>query len=180
MKVFCTNCGANVEGGFCPSCGAHIPPAGAPVAPAPAVSSDIGLRLAACLIDAVPAIVMLVLFGWIPIAGPMLAGLLLTVYWLLRDISGRSLGKLALGLVVVKRDGQPSEIKDRILRNLTLVIGPVLLILPFVGMVLGPAVAGVMGVSELIVLIVKQERLGDMLAATAVFTEVPAARAAAA
>ena len=57
--------------------------------------ADKGTRVAGYLIDVLPAIV-LGLFGLIPIMGPIMAGLMLTPYWLLRDVTGSSLGKLIL------------------------------------------------------------------------------------
>ena len=71
------------------------------------VAADKGIRVAGYLIDVLPAIV-LGLFALIPIMGPIMAGLLLTPYWLLRDITGSSLGKLILRTMVVRKDGQPA------------------------------------------------------------------------
>jgi len=104
----------------------------------------------------------------------------LLAYWLLRDITGASLGKLVLGLVVVKKDGTPSGTKERILRNLPLAIGPAMLIIPLAGYVIAPSVAGIIVLTEIVLLLAKQERLGDMLAGTTVIKKTATARAAAA
>src|SRR5262245_9131214 len=74
----------------------------------PAAVNAIGIRFAAVLIDVIPAIII-GLVGIIPIIGQLIAGIVLGCYWLLRDINGASLGKMALGLVVVMADGTPSD-----------------------------------------------------------------------
>ena len=133
-------------------------------APAPA---DKGIRVAGYLIDVLPAIV-LGLFGLIPVMGPIMAGLLLTPYWLLRDITGSSLGKLILRTMVVRKDGQPASTGARIIRNLPLALGPAFLIIPFLGYFLGPATAGVTVLVEAIMLLSQGERVGDRIAGTTV------------
>ena len=50
--------------------------------------ADKGTRVAGYLIDVLPAI-FLGLFGLIPFLGPIIAGLLLTPYWLFRDVTVR-------------------------------------------------------------------------------------------
>lgn len=132
--------------------------------PAPA---DKGVRVAGYLIDVLPAIV-LGLFGLIPIIGPIIAGLLLAPYWLLRDITGSSLGKLILQTKVVGKDGQNASVGARIFRNLPLAIGPAFLVIPFAGYFLGPAIAGIIVITEAIMLLTQDERLGDRLAKTRV------------
>jgi hypothetical protein len=58
------------------------------------VAADKWLRVAGYFIDVVPALI-LSLVSLIPFIGLIFAGILLTPYWLLRDITGASLGKLA-------------------------------------------------------------------------------------
>jgi uncharacterized RDD family membrane protein YckC len=135
-------------------------------------SVDIGLRIGAVLIDVLPMLVVGLVIGWIPIIGFMAMGLIGTAYWLLRDFNGASLGKMALGLVVVRKDGTPSDMKERILRNVTLCVGSALMIIPFAGYVLGPPVSAIMGITEVVMLAVKHERLGDMLANTTVVKKI--------
>jgi len=131
------------------------------------VAADKGIRVAGYLIDVLPAIV-LGLFALIPIMGPIMAGLLLAPYWLLRDITGSSLGKLILRTMVVRKDGQPASTGARILRNLPLALGPAFLIIPFLGYFLGPATAGVTMLVEAIMLLSQGERVGDRIAGTTV------------
>lgn len=143
--------------------------------PAPPVSgspfnaqlASVGIRAAGYLIDVIPACI-LGLFGIIPIVGPIIAGLLLLPYWLLRDITGRSLGKMLLGLKVVNKDGSSAPVGARILRNITIAIGPGLLIIPFLGLLLGPIVAFLLILTEVVMLLTQGNRLGDRLAGTTV------------
>ncbi len=111
---------------------------------------------------------MIGLFGLIPYVGNIFAGLLLTPYWLLRDITGASLGKLLLGTTVVRKDGQPATVGARVLRNLPLAIGPAFLIIPLLGYLVGPPIAGLMVLIEGILVLTQGERLGDRMAGTAV------------
>jgi uncharacterized RDD family membrane protein YckC len=138
------------------------------------------MRIGGYLIDVIPTVLMGLVLGWIPIIGAVILGFVLLAYWLLRDITGASLGKLVLGLVVVKKDGTPSGTKERILRNLPLAIGPAMLIIPLAGYVIAPSVAGIIVLTEIVLLLAKQERLGDMLAGTTVIKKTATARAAAA
>jgi uncharacterized RDD family membrane protein YckC len=129
--------------------------------------ADKGTRVAGYLIDVLPAIV-LGLFGLIPIMGAIIAGLLLAPYWLLRDVTGSSLGKLILRTMVVRKDGQPASVRARILRNVPLAIGPAFLIIPLLGYFLGPATAGIAVLVEGIMLLTQGERIGDRIAGTTV------------
>jgi uncharacterized RDD family membrane protein YckC len=137
--------------------------------PVPSVATpvDKGIRVAGYLIDVVPAVV-LGLFGLIPVVGPIIAGLLLAPYWLLRDAAGASLGKLVLGSRIALKNGAPATIGARILRNLPLAIGPAFLIIPFLGYFLGPLIAGAAILVETILLLRVGERLGDKFAGTIV------------
>jgi uncharacterized RDD family membrane protein YckC len=126
-----------------------------------------GLRAAAYLIDVIPAI-FIGLFGLIPLIGVMIVGCLLTPYWLLRDVTGASLGKMLLGLKVVSTDGGQATTSARILRNVPLVAGPVLMIIPLLGYVLGPPVAALVILVEVVLLLTQGDRLGDKLAGTTV------------
>jgi len=115
----------------------------------------------------VPA-VFLGFFALIPIAGPVIAGLLLTPYWLLRDVFGVSLGKLALGMRIVRLNGQPASAAPRILRNVPLMVGPACLIIPVLGYILAPPVAGIAVLVEGVLVLTQGSRLGDRLAGTVV------------
>lgn len=178
--MFCTSCGTSFEGQFCPSCGTRTGTApggtaaggtgGAAAAGVvlPAIDSVIGLRCGAFLIDVIPILLVTVILGLIPIAGGIIAALISIAYWLLRDINGASLGKMLLGLKVVRKDGSESGTQERILRNITLIAGSVFMLIPLAGLVIGPAVALCVGILELVFLFTQKERLGDRIAGTTV------------
>ncbi|MGC8916589.1 MAG: RDD family protein [Thermoanaerobaculum sp.] len=127
--------------------------------------------MAGYLIDVIPA-AFLGLSGLIPIVGPMIAGLLLTPYWLFRDVTGRSLGKLAVGTEVVRREGDLAPTWARILRNLPIALGTMLLIIPLLGYVLAPPVLSLVIVAEGIMVLTTGERIGDRIAGTRVVRRV--------
>ena len=169
--VFCRNCGSALERGQpCPNCAASAARqayAAMPVAVS-GPTADVGLRALAYLLDVIPMIIVGILIGWIPILGAMIFGFILLGYWLLRDFAGHSLGKMLLGLVVVKKDGSPSETTQHVLRNSTIAIGPALLMIPLIGYVLGPVVSFLCIITEVVMLLVKKERIGDIIAGTTV------------
>ena len=150
---------------------------GQPTAAAPK-QADLGPRLGAALIDVLITLMVSVI--------PFLGGLLACAYWLLRDglningLNRRSLGKAAMGLRPVTLDGQPLNITTSIGRNcmlggasLAAAIGPIAVILPFIGVLLfGLAVflALIVFAVELVTMLVDVEhrRLGDKLAGTRV------------
>lgn len=137
------------------------------VSPIPQISADKWIRVASYVIDVLPT--FLVLFvAWIPVAGLMLAGLFLVPYWLLRDVTGASLGKLLLGLKVVARNGHPATIGARVLRNLPIAVGPVFALIPVLGYALVGPVSFIIILIEAIMLLSQGERLGDRLANTTV------------
>src|SRR5690348_17102300 len=96
------------------------------------VPADKWLRVAGYFIDVVPALI-LGLVALIPIVGLIFAGLLLAPYWLLRDITGASLGKLVLGMRVVGQNGQPASKGALMARNLPLIAAPVCMMIPVLG-----------------------------------------------
>lgn len=169
--MFCTNCGANSQGRFCQNCGAPTNHSDTNRGSEGQVT-DVGLRIAAYLLDVIPAMIVGLAVGWIPIIGAILAGLILLTYWLLRDITGSSIGKRIVGLRVVRMDGSPSGAKGRILRNLPIAIGPGLLVIPLAGYALAPPVAGILILTEFVLLATKKQRLGDMLAGTTVVRKI--------
>ncbi len=181
----CEKCGTELPAGarFCASCGGQVGPV-APPTPSPALSAAEagpgpgagalapawaakGTRAAGYLIDLLPAF-LLVLFALIPFVGSVIAGLLLTPYWLFRDVAGASPGKLLLGTKIVGPGGQPTPTSARIIRNVPLAIGPFLLIIPLLGYVLAPVAGGIVILVETILIITQGERLGDKLAGTRV------------
>ena len=129
--------------------------------------ADKGIRVAGYFIDVLPTL-LVIFVAWIPIMGLIFAGLILVPYWLLRDITGASLGKLLLGLKVVGRDGRPASTGARILRNLPIAVGPMCMLIPVLGYILTGPVAGIMVLTEAVMLLTQGERLGDRLAGTTV------------
>ena len=180
--MFCATCGTSLQGNFCPACGARADQPAAAAVPQPAAvpATDTGLRAGAFLIDVIPAFIAGIVLGWIPILGPMMLGFILCAYWLLRDITGHSLGKIVLGLAVVQKNGASSTQQQRILRNVTIAAGPLLLAIPLGGLFMSPLVAFVIIATETVMLFAKNERIGDMLAGTTVVKTAPQSRSAAA
>lgn len=145
-----------------------------PSAPVDSVFSErerasLGIRVLGYIIDILPTFFVMVI-ALIPIVGQILAGLVLITYWLLRDIGGASLGKLALGYQVVRADGQPSSGAQRVVRNLTFVPAPLIIMIPipFLSLAIGAAVGFVVIVTELVFLLATGNRAGDILAGTRV------------
>lgn len=138
-----------------------------PVAQTAMVVADKWLRVAGYLIDVIPAVI-LGLVSLIPVVGLIFAGLLLGPYWLLRDVGGRSLGKLLLGMKIVQLNGQPASAGARVLRNLPLIAAPLCMLIPLLGYVLTVPVALVVILVEGIMLLSQGSRLGDKMAGTLV------------
>lgn len=131
------------------------------------VAADKWIRAAGYLIDVLPTF-LIILVAWIPIIGFVLAGVFLTPYWLLRDITGASLGKLALGMKVTGKNGQPATVKMRILRNLPIAVGPACMMIPVLGYFIAGPVSGIIMLVEAVMLLSQGERLGDRFANTRV------------
>jgi uncharacterized RDD family membrane protein YckC len=99
---------------------------------------------------------------------PFVGGLLVIAYWFLRDIGGASPGKMLLGLRVVGKDGRPATQSALILRNLPFGGAHCLHLIPYVGIVLALLLVIPINIIESILVLVKGERMGDMLAGTMV------------
>jgi uncharacterized RDD family membrane protein YckC len=125
------------------------------------------LRAAGYLIDLLPPIPIL-LFGVVPIAGPMIVCVFLTPYWLLRDVFGGSLGKRVVGLRVVSADGRFANRRSLVLRNVPLALAPALLFIPLIGPFLAAPTGFVVVVVEAIGVLSQAQRIGDRLAGTMV------------
>jgi uncharacterized RDD family membrane protein YckC len=78
------------------------------------------------------------------------------------------LGKRVLKLRVVRQDGGESGPRERILRNVTLIGGPLALLVPISGTFAGSFVGLVITMIEIASLVLLKQRLGDMLAGSAV------------
>ncbi len=144
-------------------------PAGYPYSPqSGVVPADRLIRWLAWVIDVLIILPFLVPILLIPFIGGMIGSLLAVAYYLLRDIKGASLGKMLLGLRVVRKDGQPADQRALLMRNLTFAAPQLLHFIPFVGSFLSALVAVPVGLIESICVLVKNERIGDMLAGTMV------------
>ncbi len=138
-----------------PSLSAHT------ATPAPA-----GTRVAAVLIDMLPTFLVLPII-WIPIVGQFIGGFLLFVYWQFRDVFGRSLGKLAMGLKIQDGAGNLPSVGALILRNLPFGICFLLSMIPFIGYMF-LAGAFIVDLIELILVVTNNNRIGDRMAGTVV------------
>ena len=85
------------------------------------------------------------------------------VYFLMRDITGASVGKRLLGLRVVDLKGGDAGYEGRMLRNAPIAVGPILQ--PFLGQL-----SAIVLLADIGFLLFRGERLGDRLARTAVIT----------
>ena len=134
-----------------------------------------GQRFVAYLIDLVPIVVLGVIAGYS--MGTM--GQSGTINWvgaaylLLRDAGGASVGKLIVGLRVVGSDGGRASLGSRVLRNVTLALGPALMAMPLPA---GISEGGVEGLGSMVAfvdvvfLLMGGLRLGDRIAGTSVAT----------
>jgi uncharacterized RDD family membrane protein YckC len=149
----------------------HVHPAELPqglASPVSLAAAHKATRVAAYLIDALAAVLLVNLVGFIPSAGIYLAVFCLLPFWLLRDVTGASLGKLLLRLKVVTLDGQPATLGPRILRNLPLAIGPLCALIPYLGYFFAAPLALIVILFEGLLLLTQGHRLGDRLANTTV------------
>jgi uncharacterized RDD family membrane protein YckC len=131
------------------------------------VTADTASRVLGYLIDVLPT-VLIGLLALIPIVGAILAGLVLCVYWVSRDIGGSSLGKLVMRTRVALKDGHEAPIAARILRNVPIGLPGCAMSVPVAGYVLGPGCGGLVFLIEAIALLATGERIGDKLANTTV------------
>ncbi len=157
--------------------GVPTPPPPEPSAPPPPLEpsviptrskADLGKRFLAALIDgALAGIVSFV---------PVIGGLIGAAYMLVRDgldvdfMDGRSLGKKVMKLRPVRIHGEKMDIGTSVKRNLPFAIGPVIMIIPILGWLIGPVVALVIGLIESVLVLTDAEgrRVGDKLAETMV------------
>ncbi|MCG6963533.1 MAG: RDD family protein [Acidobacteria bacterium] len=144
------------------------PPATPPAAAVGAGKADLGKRFVGILIDGVLAMIV----GFIPVVG----GLIGAAYMLVRDgleidfMDRRSLGKKLVKLRPVRLDGQPMDITASVKRNIPFAIGPLIMVIPVLGWVIGPVVALIIGIIEVILVVTDDEgrRMGDKFAETKV------------
>ena len=128
--------------------------------------AEIGPRIGALIIDILISI-PLGMVALIPFVG-ILAGLLAVAYWLCRDLVRPSLGKKALNLDVVDINGGRPTDQQLILRNVPFAVPSLISMIPFLGVIAGPALATVVFVLELVMFITQGQRFGDKIANTQV------------
>ncbi len=124
-------------------------------------------RIGAFLVDLILAFIVAGILARIPFLGWFLGRPALVACLLLRDVRGASVGKHLLGLRVESRFGTPIGANERIMRNWPLAIGPAISLTPLAGDLGAPAFAFCLAV-ETLVLLVKKERIGDIMADTKV------------
>ena len=154
-----------------------------PEGAAPAVGkAELGKRIIAAIIDAIPAILIAFILGMIPFIGGIIGGLLAAGWWLVRDgldlefADKRSLGKKIMKLRPVRLDGQPMTLEVSIKRNLPLAfycVGYLLWIVPVLGHIVSIPIfiiGGLVGLVEAVLVITDAEgrRWGDKMAGTKV------------
>ncbi len=151
-----------------PAAGTAPPPPPPPVTSGGPGKADLGKRIVAAIIDGVIAGVA----GFIPVIG----GLAGAAYMLVRDgldldfMKGRSIGKTVMKLRPVRMDGQPMDLGTSVKRNIPFAVGPLIMVIPILGWIIGPVVAMVIGLVEVILVLTDPEgrRMGDKLAGTMV------------
>ena len=145
-----------------------------PPPPAPGVGAG-GYRKADLVKRFVAAVIDGVIAGVVSIV-PVIGGLVGAAYMLVRDgleldfMDGRSLGKKVMKLRPVRLDGGAMDIATSVKRNIPFAIGPVIMIVPVIGWVLGPIVALVIDLVESILVLADPQgrRIGDKMAETMV------------
>jgi uncharacterized RDD family membrane protein YckC len=149
-------------------------PNSSPTTPtATAAKADLTKRFIAALIDGVINGLLSFLVG---LAIPFVGGILGAAYVLLKDgldvefMDKRSIGKKLMKLRPIRLDGGMMDINTSIMRNWPLAIGSIISIIPILGWVLGPLIAAVFSIVELVLVLTDPEgrRLGDKLAGTKV------------
>jgi uncharacterized RDD family membrane protein YckC len=131
-------------------------------------------RVHAYLIDFLPFLGAIVLLGFVAGSFAQTAvfavgsRLVFGAYLLLRDLPGASFGKRARKLAIVAADGQPADGTQLFLRNITIAAAPFCADIP----VAAQAMLVLLGL-EIVLLLVRGSRLGDMLAGTRVVDTAP-------
>jgi uncharacterized RDD family membrane protein YckC len=181
MKT-CTKCSqSNIPDSqnYCPNCGSRDIIVATPALASPSdVSSSIApasatrtRRLQAFGIDLVGIFIVSAISS-VPFLG-VLPALIVTLYQLLRDYSGASIGKRVLGLTVVSKGGGRASPMQCIIRNVVFVVPSLALFLtafgiPGLGFLIDGAVLLFIYVIEFASLLSTGSRIGDRLANTSV------------
>ncbi|MGP3777529.1 RDD family protein [Halanaerobium saccharolyticum] len=135
--------------------------------------ADVFPRILAFMVDG--------LIAWLPFFIPVIGGVFGSLYLLFKDgimyqiikeeeWKNRSIGKKILNLEIETLDGEVIDLVVSAKRNLPLTIGNFIAIVPVIGWIIGPTVALILAVVELIVFLTNDDhrRLGDLWANTKV------------
>lgn len=136
------------------------------------VKGELAMRVVAAVIDGLISVPVFLLLRWIPVVGDVLSGLMVSAYWLLRDSTGASPGKVLIGYRVAAADGSDVDKNALMKRNLPLALGVLPSFVPFLGWLLGFVGVFVFAV-ELVMLIATGGRIGDRWGATTVVQAAP-------
>ncbi len=130
-------------------------------------------RVLAALIDA--------LIGWVVVFIPVIGALIGALYLLFKDAApyqvmkqdewkNKSVGKKLMGIEVETTDGSVVDLATSAKRNIPLTIGTFIAIIPVLGWIIGPLVALVLGIIELILVLTDKDgrRIGDRFGETRV------------
>ncbi len=136
--------------------------------------ADLAKRCVAALIDAAVCCILI----WII---PFLGWLVAAAYALVKDAlvfeltkdakwKNRSIGKKLMGLQVANLGGGDVNMLLSAKRNITLAIGSIIAVVPFVGLVIGGPIGGVLALIEVLLVLTDPggRRLGDKFANTQV------------
>ena len=121
------------------------------------------------------------LIAWVPVFIPFLGAIFGSLYLLFKDglmyqitkkdeWKNKSIGKKIMNIEIVSLDEQLIDLSISAKRNLPLTIGNFIAIIPLVGWVIGPTIALILAVVELILFLTDEDgrRLGDKWAKTQV------------
>jgi uncharacterized RDD family membrane protein YckC len=121
------------------------------------------------------------LIAWVPIFIPFLGAIFGSLYLLFKDglmyqitkkdeWKNKSIGKKLMNIEIVSLDEQLIDLSISAKRNLPLTIGNFIAIIPVIGWVIGPTLALILAIVELIVFLTDENgrRLGDKWANTQV------------
>lgn len=134
---------------------------------------DLVKRILAALVDGVIASVV----ALVPVIGALVgAAYMLTRDALMFEVTkqeewkNRSLGKKLFNLEVVSEVGGDINFATSVKRNVPLAIGTLIMIIPVLGWVIGPIIALVAGIIEIVLVLgdAKGKRMGDRWASTRV------------
>lgn len=179
----CPQCNSQITGpeGFCVNCGTSLQPLGvvsagggiavvaAPVQEAAVQPEALGKRVVSYVIDCLPAVAFIFLSA-IPFIGILFA-VLHCAYWLLRDITGSSLGKMITGSVVVSSDGSPASGAQKVGRNVFLALPGLFGLIPLFGWLVELPLMGAIILLEVGFLLATGRRFGDRIAGTTVISK---------